>query len=162
MPARNHSVKWRCFALPVCSSVVTLFVALSLATMLGCMGGGEPKHPTWKNATGAEQYERLMWQALRDKDWKEAEYRLAPTFVGVIANGQALDRTRWIAHWQAASIKEFSIGEVAVQPNKLDMTVAYQLHLVGAANADVQVISVWQEIKGGWVLTATSHTPIQK
>jgi hypothetical protein len=135
--------------------------ALCLVAVLGCTGG-EPKHPTWKNATGAEQYERLLWQALRDKDWKEAEYRLAPTFVGVIANGQALDRAGWIAHWQAEPIKEFSLGEVSVQPNKVDMTVAYQLHLVGATTSDMQVISVWQEIKGGWILTATSHTPIRK
>src|SRR5262249_17887645 len=107
----------------------SLVLVLLMATMFGCMGG-EPKHATWKNATGAEQYERLLWQALRDKDWKEAEYRLAPTFVGVIASGQALDRAGWIAHWQAAQIKEFSLGEVSVQPNGPDMTVAYQLHQV--------------------------------
>src|SRR5262245_19067720 len=171
MPGRSdcHSVTIKPAFLPpprssVSSVVAPFWVFVFLATtMLGCMGG-EPKHPTWKNATGAEQYERLMWQAFRDKDWKEAEYRLAPTFVGVIASGQALDRTGWIAHWQANPIKDFSLGDVSVQPNGQDMTVTYVLHLAGNGTASVQheglrVVSVWQHVKGGWVLITTSQTP---
>src|SRR5262245_15673660 len=107
MPPRNQAVKWRSLALPLSSSVASVvraLIALSLAITLGCMGG-EPKHPTWKNATGAEQYERLMWQALRDKDWKEAEDRLAPTFVGVVANGEPMDRAGCMAHLQAITMK---------------------------------------------------------
>jgi hypothetical protein len=137
-------------------------MALSLAIWLGCMGG-EPKHHTWKSATGAEQYERLMWQALRDKDWKEAEHHMAPTFVGVIANGQALDRAGWIAHWQAEPIKDFSLGEISVQPNGPDMTVTYVLQLAnGTASVQpygLRIVSVWQQVKGGWNLITTSHTP---
>jgi Domain of unknown function (DUF4440) len=140
--------------IPLCSFVSFVVIALSL---VGC--GGAPKHPNWKNATGAEQYERLMWQAFRDKDWKEAEYRITSTFVGVIANGQVLDRTGWIDHWKAMQVKEFSIGEVTVQPNGPDMTVTYSLHLAGVATTDLQVVSVWQQVKNGWKLISTSHTP---
>ena len=164
-----HSLKIKSvFLLPPRSSVFSVvapfLVFVSLATtMLGCMGG-EPKHPNWKNATGAEQYERLMWQAFRDKDWKEAEYRLAPTFVGVIASGQALDRAGWIAHWQTKPIKDFSLGDISVQPNGPDMTVTYVIHLAANGTAGVQpqglrVVSVWQHVKGGWVLITTSQTP---
>src|SRR5512137_2388697 len=103
-------------AVLLCSFLSTVVMALSLA---GC-AGGEPKHPTWKNATGAEQYERLMWQAVRDKDWKEVEYRLAPTFVGVNAKGQVLDRAGWVQYWKAGQMKGFSFGEVSVQPNGAD------------------------------------------
>src|SRR5262245_48007899 len=116
---------------PLCSFVSFVVLAFFL---VGCTIGGASKHPTWKSATGAEQHERLMWKALRDKDWKDAEYRLAPTFVGVIATGEALDRAAWIAHWKAEQIKEFSLGDMAVHPNGPDMTVTYVLHLAGAVN----------------------------
>ena len=40
---------------------VSFVVAISIL-LSGC--AGEPKHPTWTNATGAEQHERLIrwWQ----------------------------------------------------------------------------------------------------
>ncbi len=141
------------------------FVVL-VGCLTGCTIGRAPKHATWKNATGAEQYERLMWQAIHDKDWKNVEYHLAPTFVGVNASGQALDRAAWIEYWKGAQIKEFSIGEVSVQPAGNDMVVTFVLHLVGAAGArsfpqgGLRVISVWQQVKSGWILTATSITPV--
>ena len=133
---------------------------------IGC-GAGVPKHTTWKNATGTEQYERLMWTAIRDKDWKAVEYRLAPMFVGVNSAGQSLDRAAWIEYWKSASISDFSLGEVTVQPAGADMVVTYVLRLTGPPGkpqrpAAVRVISVWQGVKSGWVLTATSATPISE
>jgi Domain of unknown function (DUF4440) len=138
---------------PVASVVMILF-------LLGCTIGKESKHPTWKNATGAEQYERLMWQAIRDKDWKEVEYRLAPTFVGVNSKGSAFDRAGWVEYWKASPVTDFALGELTVQPNGTDMTVTYVLRLnAGASGSALRVVSVWQENKGGWMLIATSATP---
>lgn len=144
------------------SSVPSVVILVWLfAGALGCTIGGASKHPAWKNATGAEQYERLLWQAIRDKDWKEVEYRLAPTFVGVDAKGQTFDRAGWVEHWKAAQIKDSSLGEVSVQPNGTDMTVTYVLHLSGGGSTALRVVSVWQQVKGGWMLIAQSGTPIQ-
>lgn len=145
-------------SIPLCSFVSS---AVMILVLLGCTIGKESKHPTWKNATGAEQYERLMWQAIRDKDWKEVEYRLAPVFAGVNANGQLLDRSGWVDYWKAGPVKDFSLSEVVVQPNMSDMTVTYVLRLNGVPAAGLRVVSVWQQVKGGWILTATAHTPIQ-
>jgi hypothetical protein len=136
--------------------VLALFV-------LGCYGG-VPKHPSWKNATGAEQYERLMWQSMRDKDWSSVHARLAPSFTGVTARGRMLDREGWEAYWKSAPPKEFSIAEPTVQSNGADMVVTYVLHLNRksgvSGDAASRVVSVWQEVRGGWILIATSHTPV--
>jgi Domain of unknown function (DUF4440) len=136
------------------------FVVLALA-LTGCTIGKEPKHPTWKNATGAEQYERLMWQAIRDKNWTDVQYHLAATFVGVNAKGQSLDRAGWVEYWKTAPVNDFSLGELAVQPNGANMAVTYVLRLnAGVSSSAFRVVSVWQENKGGWMLIATSATPV--
>src|SRR5215472_4965818 len=151
---RNHT-RDKLVELISSRSLVSLVVVF--LCVLGC--AGEPKHPSWKNATGAEQYEWLMWKAMRDKNWKEVEYHLAPTFVGVTDAGQTVDRDGWVDYWKAAVIGEFSLGEVSVQPSGTDMTVVYVLHLSGK-NQAFRMVSVWQEIKHGWLLIASSATPI--
>lgn len=148
---------------PLCASVTSVVMILLLA---GCTIGKEPKHPNWKNATGAEQYERLMWQAIHKKNWQEVEYHLAPTFVGVNAEGRALDRDSWIEYWKSAEIKDLSLGEFSVQPSGTHMVVTFVLHLVGTDGGrpfppgGLRVISVWQQVKSGWTLTATSLVPV--
>jgi hypothetical protein len=129
----------------------------------GC--AGSPKHPTWSSATGAEEHERLMWQAVRDKDWANFERRLSPTFIGVNAEGQIFDRDGWVQQWKGAQVAEFSLGELQVQPEGPDMKVTYILHVpasgAGPAPAGQRVVSVWQQLKTRWLLSATSITPIQ-
>jgi uncharacterized protein DUF4440 len=141
------------------SFVVGLCILLS-----GCAGA--PKHPTWKNATGAEQHERLMWQAIHDKDWVNVEGHLSPTFTGVTADGKMFDRAGWMEQWKNSEVREFSLGEVQTQPEGTDMKVTYIFRLPTSAkplltSSGLRVVSVWQEVKSRWMLTATSMTPIQ-
>jgi hypothetical protein len=136
---------------------------------IGC--GGPPQHPTWSNATGAEQLETLMWQAVRGQDWTSFERRLSPTFIGVTAEGQALDRAGWLEYWKKQQLRDFSQGEFSVLPEGPDMKVSSILHAAGAGKDGLRVISVWQEtgmladqkkaFKSRWVLIATTITPIQ-
>src|SRR6476660_1552790 len=145
-------------------SFVSFVVAAGLL-IAGC--AGEPKHPTWANATGAEQHERLMWQAIRDKDWANVARHLSPTFIGVDADGQVFDRDGWLQNWKSAQMVEFSLGELQVQPEGHDMKVTYIFHIQAGGSSSapaggLRVVSVWQQIKARWVLTATSITPILK
>jgi Domain of unknown function (DUF4440) len=144
-------------------SFVSFVVGIGLV-IAGC-AGGEPRHPTWNNATGAEQHERLLWKAIQDKDWGNVERSLSPTFVGVNADGRMFDRAGWLELWKSAQVAEFSLGELQVQPEGPDMKVTYILHLpasgTGPAPAGQRVVSVWQQLKTRWLLSATSITPIQ-
>jgi len=149
---------------PQCSSVASVVMMFLLMLLAGC--GGPPKHPAWSNATGAEQYERLMWQSLRTGDFNNVEYHLAPTFVGVDALGQSFDRAGWMEHWKSVRFTEFSLAEVTVQPHGADMVVTYIFHLSGTADprnapaGGLRVVSVWQTVRKGWVLSTTTMTPI--
>jgi hypothetical protein len=154
----SYRVRTRAF-LPLCSFVS--FVGGLCFFMAGC--AGEPKHPTWVNATGAEQHERLMWKAIQEKGWTDFEHHLSATFVGVNAQGKLFDRAGWLEQWKSTPVQDFSLGELQVQPEGPDMKVTYILQLQGTGSAPTgwRVVSVWQQFKKGWVLSATSITPIQ-
>src|ERR1051326_3455360 len=134
---------------------------LILSTALLAAGcAGTPKHATWNNATGGEQYERLMWQAIHDKDWANIERHLSPTFIGVNPQGQMLDRAGWMTYWKGLPAFEFSLGELAVQPEGADMKVTSVVQMSGGGA--VRVVSIWQQVKNRWALTAASLTPIRQ
>jgi uncharacterized protein DUF4440 len=156
-------------------SMRQLIVMMVVASLLGCAGA--PKRPTWSNVTGAEQYERLMWQALQDKDWANFERHLSPTFVGVNGDGQSLDRPGWLDYWKSFDLKEFSLGDLSVLPDGPDMKVNYTLRASGAAGkttvpaGGLRVVSVWQEtgdpcdpkkkpFQSRWMVIVTSMTPV--
>jgi hypothetical protein len=144
-------------------SFVSFVVGFAIL-LSGC--AGEPKHPTWTNATGAEQNERLMWQAIQGEDWVNVERHLSPTFIGVTPNGRMFDRAGWVVLWQGAEVQEFSLGEMQIQPEGSDMKATYILHVKASAKAPLpssglRVISIWQEVKSRWMLTAMSITAIQ-
>jgi Domain of unknown function (DUF4440) len=139
-------------------------ILMVLALLAGC--AGEPKHPTWTNATGVEQHERLMWQSIQSKDWANVERHLSPTFVGVTPNGRMFDRAGWVELWKGAEVQEFSLGDMQIQPEGTDMKATYILHVKASARAQLpssglRVISIWQEVKSRWMLTAMSITAIQ-
>jgi hypothetical protein len=139
-----------------------LRILIPLVVLLaGC--SGKPKHPSWSNATGAEQFERLMWQSLHDGNWPEVERHLAPAFVGASAQGKALDRAGWIEYWKSSPPADYSLGEVQVQPAGGDMIVSYVVQFSNQSAGHtpaLRVVSVWQSLKKGWVLISQSHTPV--
>lgn len=146
---------WRSFA---------PFAVMFCAFLAGCTGG-EPKHPTWNNSTGAEQHERLMWKAIQGKDWVNVERHLSPTFVGVNAEGRMFDRAGWLELWKNAQVTDVALGELQVQPEGPDMKVTYILHMASSEKAPAasgqRVVSVWQQLKTRWLLSTISITPIQ-
>ena len=142
-------------------TLVSVLLILCLA-LSGCFKG--PAKGTWAAATGAEQFERLMWQSICDKKWNEVENHLAPMFVGVDTHGKQYDRAGWLEHWKSVEIRDYSLGEITVQPNGADMVVAYEIRASGEMSGQpipdvgVRVVSVWQLLKKGWVMIAQTTT----
>ena len=88
-------------------------------------------------------------------------------FVGVDAQGKQYDRAGWLEHWKSMAAPDYLLGEISVQPNGNDMVVSYELGLSGGESAQpgpgtaVRVVSVWQQLKRGWVMIAQSLIPIR-
>ena len=110
----------------------------------------------------------LPGQAIREKEWKEIQQHLAPGFVGVTADGRKLDRLGWLEHWKTVEIRDLTIGEMVVQSSGSDMVVSYELKINGSESgrpipaASLRVVSVWQELKKGWILTTQTSTPMMQ
>ena len=143
-----------------------LAISLLLCSILtGCWK--QPSKYNWNNAAGSEHYERLMWQAIHDKNWTEMERHLAPVFVGVDTRGRNYDHAGWLALWKSVQLRDFSLGEMTVQPDGADMVVTYEMRLNAEQSGQpfpdvpVRVVSVWQQLKKGWVLIAQSSTPVR-
>lgn len=143
-----------------------LAISLLLCSILtGCWK--QPSKYNWGNAPGAEQHERLMWQAIHDKDWSGVESHLAPVFVGVDAHGRNYDHAGWLALWKSVQLRDFSLGEVTVEPEGMDMVVTYEMRLNGEESGQplpdvpIRVVSVWQQLKKSWVLISQSSTPVR-
>ena len=136
-------------------ALLASLLALSLA---GCTMW-EQKPTAWSNATGAEQFERLLWQEIKARNWTQVERRLAPTFVEVTANG-VRDRAQALERLKALQVADYSLGELAVRPSGNDMIVAYTITLRAASGGEttLRMLTVWQQVKGGWVAVAHSET----
>lgn len=141
-------------------------IVISVLVLSGCNLWNAPQRPTWTQATAPEHFERLMWKAIHEKDWREVDRHLAPAFVGSGQRGETLDHAGWIEYWKKAQIQDFSMGEFTTQPAGTDMVATYVLHLnsaepsQGISGKGLRIVSVWQELKAGWVLTSQSATPI--
>jgi hypothetical protein len=114
---------------------------------------------TWANATGAEQFERLLWQEIKAKNWAEVEHRMGPTLVEVTSTG-VRDREQALERLKALDLADFSLGELEVRPDGSDMVVAYTITLRAASGSEstLRMMTIWQQVKGGWVSVAHSET----
>ena len=142
---------------------ISFALALLFLTNTGCSAWTEPKKATFSNATGAEQFERLLWEAIKAKNFGEVERQLAATFVDVTHAG-ARDRAGFIAEVRQMDISDYSLGDVQVVPNGNDMVVHYNITLRGTAsgkplpNTPIHMMTVWQQAKKGW--TAIAHASV--
>jgi hypothetical protein len=139
-------------------AAVASLLALTLAA---CTVGAPKQSASWSSATGAEQFERLLWQEVKAKNWTEVERRLAPTFVEATASG-VRDRNQALERLKALQVADYSLGELAVRPNGGDMVVAYTITLRAASGGEttLRMMTVWQQVKGGWIAIAHSETGV--
>jgi Domain of unknown function (DUF4440) len=145
------------------TKVITSLMAAGLVFLgiSGCVtvwGAKDP--PTLRSTTSAEQTERLFWAMVRDKKWQDISPLLAPNLVYVV-RGRVLSRDQVIPFLQSEQFRDFVLGDVIVKPNGPDMTVSYTLQLSSpdGKTRSLIVVSVWQQVRSGWILAEHSEQP---
>lgn len=130
-----------------------LCIVLIASLLSGCTIWAQPKVFTWKNATGAEQYERLLWQEIKAGNTAEIEKHLASNFVFLSRAGR-LDKQQFLARVTEWKGRDAVIGELEVTPQGNDMIVTYT---ASSSAGNHRYLSVWQQQKKEWALVAMSE-----
>src|SRR5271155_1859439 len=114
--------------------LVTSLLAASLAAVgiSGCTIYGEKKPPTLKTTTSAEQYERLFWAAVKEKNWVQVPGLLGANVMYSVG-GKVLSSDQVVPYLQGVNIVDSTISGMVVKPNGPDMTLSYTLQLSSAA-----------------------------
>ena len=119
-----------------------------------------PEKPTaWSNATGAEQLERLWWDGVKSKNWKEVESHLASTFV-YQSSSTVRDREAALDLLKKLEVADYALGEVAIHPAGDAAIITYSIDLKGTFDgrplelSHARMMSVWQQQKRGWAMVA--------
>lgn len=139
----------------ICQILVLTF----LCSLLVACSAWKEKSPAWANATGAEQFERLWWQNVKEKNWDEVEKHLAPTYV-YQASGTTRDREASLQHLKNLEITEYELGDVQIHPNGDSVVITYTMYIKGTYEGQplqllhTRMMSVWQQQKRGWAAIA--------
>jgi hypothetical protein len=137
-----------------------LAAALATVGLSGCTVYGEKKPPTLKSTTSAEQYERIFWSTVKAKKWERLPGMLA-TNVMYNAGGKVLNKDQVLSYLQGLNLADFTITNMVVKPNGVDMSLSYTLQLspAGGPVQTLTAISVWQQVAQGWILIAHAEQP---
>src|SRR3954466_8900535 len=105
------------------ASIIAVLLSLSLLLSAQSLWK-EPKNPSWKTATGAEQCERLMWQSVKDKDWLAVESHMASNFVFMDAGGTQ-DKAQRLAKLKSQAVSATDLSDINVTPSGDHAIVTY-------------------------------------
>ncbi len=114
----------------------------------------------WTGATGGEQIEQLFWKDVQAKNWAEVDRHVAATFAGTSTAGK-IDRAGFLREIQNATLADFSLSECESRMNGEDMMITCTMRANwGGQTAASATLSVWQQLKKGWVMVAHSESPL--
>jgi hypothetical protein len=138
---------------------ITSLLAAAIC-LSGCTIYGDKKPATLKSTTSAEQYERILWSAVKAKNWQQLPGMLAAN-VMYSAGGKVLSKDQVVPYLQGLNLADFTITGMVVKPNGSDMTLTYTLQLStgGASVQSFTAISVWQQVQAGWILFVHTEQP---
>jgi hypothetical protein len=137
----------------------TTLLAAALA-LSGCTVYGVKNPPTLKTTTSAEQYERLLWTAVKAKNWQQVPGMLGANVMYSVG-GKVLSKDQVLSYLQGLNLTDFNITQMVVKPNGPDMNLSYTLQRssAGGAPQTFTAISVWQQVGSGWILIAHTEQP---
>jgi hypothetical protein len=154
----------QCCAMTFRRLITISILLLSIGANTSCTMWGEKKHPNWKQATSGEHLVNLFWKDVEAKRWQDLESHVGSSFVGISPNGTS-NHDQVLEHLRAMDLKAFQIGEVNSQMAGNDLIVTYTITARGTVGGQplpspLRMMSIWQELRNGWILVAHSTVPM--
>ncbi len=134
---------------------------LALLATTACTVYPEKAKPAWDTATSGEQHERLFWESVKAKNWRDVEAHLSGTVVTEAPNA-VRNKQQTMEHIRQLNLTDYSLGDVQTEINGGDLIVTYTITVHGTFNGQplpdqpMRMMSVWQPVTKGMVMIA--HT----
>ncbi|ABF39808.1 hypothetical protein Acid345_0803 [Candidatus Koribacter versatilis Ellin345] len=141
----------------LCAVIVLLLTS-------ACTIAPEKPKPGWEMATSGEQYERLFWDSVKAKNWRDVEAHLSGTIVAQNPAAVA-NRQQTIEHLRKFDLTDYSIGEIQTETAGADIIVSYMFTGKGTIDGQplpdkpLRMMSVWQQAKKGMIMAAHTTMP---
>ncbi len=142
---------------------IVVSAAAALLFVVGCIHVRPAS--AFQKATSMEQYERAMWDAIKNQKWQEVESHMAETYV-ISMPDTVRDRAAMLEHLKQVKLSDYAIADLQSRPNGNDMVVTYTIEVHGTFAgkplpfARMRILTVWQTVKRGWIEIAQSAQPI--
>jgi hypothetical protein len=140
-------------------------LVFALLIVSGCTVYGEKSKPAWDGATSGEQYERLFWDSVKAKNWRDVEAHFAGTVVTETPDA-VRNKQQTMDHIRQLNLTDYSLGELQAVSNGPDLIVTYVITLHGTFNGQPipekpqRMMSMWQQVGKGTVMTAHTSMPV--
>jgi uncharacterized protein DUF4440 len=141
-----------------------LFAALALLFATACTIAPEKAKPGWDSATSGEHHERLFWDSVKAKNWRDIEAHLAGTVV-TEAPGAVRNKQQTMDHIRQLNLTDYSIGDLQTETNGGDLVVTYTILVHGTFNGQplpdkpMRMMSIWQPVTKGMIMIAHASMP---
>jgi hypothetical protein len=141
-----------------------VFAAVALLLTTACTIAPEKAKPGWAGATSGEQYERLFWDSVKAKNWRDVEAHLSGTVVTETPDA-VRNKQQTMEHVRQLNLTDYSLGDLQTQSNGPDLIVTYTITVHGTFNGQPipdkpqRMMSVWQVVGKGTVITAHTSMP---
>ena len=141
-----------------------VFAIATLLFVSACTIAPEKAQPGWQGATSGEQHERLFWDAVKAKNWRDVEAHLAGTVV-TEAPGVVRNKQQTMDHIRQLDLADYSIGDLQTETNGGDLVVTYTILVHGTMNGralpdkPMRMMSIWQPVTKGMIMIAHASMP---
>jgi hypothetical protein len=139
-------------------------LAIALLVNVGCTVYSEKSKPAWESATGGEHFERLFWDSIKAKNWRDVEAHLSGTVVTQTPDA-VRNKQQTMDHVRQLNLTDYSLGEVQTMSNGPDLIVTYTITVHGTFNGQPvhdkpqRMMSIWQQVGKGVVMTVHASMP---
>ena len=134
-------------------------VGAVVAMMLSSCTAWNKPAAGWSGATGGENIEQYFWDDVKKKDFRNIERHLSSSVVVTGPTG-ATDRDAFLQQLRSSQTTSVALSECASHLNGEDLMITCTLQRDGNPAGRFTTLSVWQQLKTGWVMVAHSETPI--
>jgi ornithine carbamoyltransferase len=137
---------------------------LALLATTACTIAPEKPKAGWSMATSGEQYERLLWDSVKTKNWSEIEAHLSGTVVTQTPDA-IRNKQQSMEHMRQLDLKDYSIGDIQTATAGADIIVSYTFLAHGTLNGQplpdkpMRMMTVWQQTKRGMTMAAHTTMP---